>query len=103
MARDDLAGVRAVGIGHVHLVALVVRDPPTVLRRAEAVSKLLRVPGQVVLVPAVAIHPERVRVALDQRLEPQLRGLAWPEEETGVVEADAVDRREVRRRPGRQR
>ena len=89
--------VRAIGIRQIHLIALVIGNPPAVARTAEAVGELLRVLCQIDFVPAVAIHAKRVRVAVDQGCEAQFRRLVRPEEQPAVVEADALDRGDVRR------
>ena len=89
--------IRAIGVGDVDLVTLVVGDVLSIRRSAEAVGELLGVLRQIALVFPVAIHVEGMRVAVDQRLEAEFPRVAGPEEQAAVVEADALDGGDVRR------
>ena len=91
----DFSCIRTVGVGDVHLVALVVRDPPAVGRRIETVGKLSRAFRQVSLVLAIPVHRERVRIAVDECLKAEPRRVLRPEEEAAVVKADAIHGRNV--------
>jgi hypothetical protein len=51
-------------------------------------------------VAAIAVHPKGLAVAIDEGGEPELGGVVVPEEQAGVVEADAVDRGEILGLPG---
>jgi hypothetical protein len=98
----DPPGMAAVGVGDINLIILVIGDRAAVGRGTEAVGELPRRFGQVALVPAVAVHAERVRVAADQRREAEGVGVAGPEEQAAAIGADAVDSRDVGGAPRRQ-
>src|SRR5262245_41280467 len=83
----------------VDLIILVIGNSLSVGRAGEPVRKLFRLASQVDLVAAVAIHAKRLRIAVDERCETQLGGIARPIEEATVVEADALDGRNVDGRP----
>ncbi|HEX4607842.1 MAG TPA: hypothetical protein VH092_06510, partial [Urbifossiella sp.] len=95
----DVALVRAVRGGDVHLVVLVVAEMLAVRRGAVPVGEPAAGGGHVALVPPVEVHDEGPGHALDERGEAEPLP-AGEEEQPAVVVADAVHRGHVRDLPG---
>ena len=90
----DLPLLATIGVGDIDLIVLVIADPRPVGRGGITVGKPTSGTRNVAFVATIAVHDEWLGYTINQWSE-SVTGAIGTKEQTGVVAADTINRRQV--------